>query len=568
MMERIATIVPRALTALFLAVALSLPNYSAAFEAWRNQDDYLSSLYDQYLSEFGAQEAHAILPALAVPAGLAAAGVTTEMLAAASAAIFTAVAGVSLVASWDDLSIQEKSEWDGNKDVWTWAQNAGALGLAGYLVGGGQDDNGNQKPPEFKGDGGKKMEALLLALCTGSGVVVLKDLADAAGYLIDFVTSPAGEDENGFPTGLGVVVNPGQSADFHGYSIPVKLVSGSLSGGYSGIDSNNRGVTVFPYVQAYVNGYLCCFSWEGSVVSLAYQFASSSESDIRYSTLSLVQPPLSTRKPYVWSDSEGKWLSIYSSKYKDSNISLPSSDIYSALAYLLLEGSLTGEVYINSNNDFQIRESGGLILLAWDAETTTWTVGSGSLHQDEASVSHPSANIPSPISDMLQQVAQAGVGTEAAQQVVNNYVTNNIANSEKVVTVPSSLDDTADYDKVVRDPEPDPGGDPDPDPGSDETTAQKAEKLAKLPVQQLFPFCLIYDIQLLVEHVAGGSAAYSDGSLLFEFDVGFGYFDSPLVIDLTDYKDMRGAFHMAFDVMLAVGLLYFSISLFLKARSD
>ena len=228
-------------------------------------------------------------------------------------------------------------------------------------------------------------------------------------------------------------------------------------------------------------------------------------------------------------------------------------------------------VRIRDYSDDEVFGGKGLIIPLYDSSTGEFNPALGSL-TDVSNVSNSAANVPDAVSDVLRDVAQAGVGTEAAQQIVNNYVTNNIANSEKVVTVPSDLADTGDYDKVVTDPapSPDPGPDPDPDPdpGGDETTAQKAEKLAKLPVQQLFPFCLIYDIQLLVEHVAGGSAAYSDGSLLFEFDVGFGYFDSPLVIDLTDYKDMRGAFHMAFDVMLVVGLLYFSISLFLKARSD
>lgn len=200
---------------------------------------------------------------------------------------------------------------------------------------------------------------------------------------------------------------------------------------------------------------------------------------------------------------------------------------------------------------------------------------------------------------MLEDYARTGAGTPEAEQIVNTYVLNYISNSTKVVTLPPTLQDTADYEKVVvdgspapkPDPDPDPTPTPDPDPtptpdpdptptpdpdpspdpgvpGDGETTAQKIEKFLKLPVQQLFPFCLVYDIQLLVEHVAGGSAAYADGSLLFEFDVGFGYFDSPLVIDLSGYEDMRGAFHMAFDVLLVAGLLYFSISLFLKARSD
>ncbi|QOS69871.1 hypothetical protein GS424_008560 [Eggerthella guodeyinii] len=538
MKERITTIVPRALTALFLAVALSLPNYSAAFEAWHDQDDYLSSLYDQYLSEFGAQEAHAILPALALPAALTAAGVTTETAAAAFAAICTAVAGVSLVQAWDDLSLKDKQTYGSqtgylqallfggaiSQGLWTWDQNGG-------------------EPPEPNGDGGNKLNAAIIALCTGAGVVAVKDLADAAGYLIDFLTNPAGEDENGLLTGLGI----GSGKKIKGLDVDIPSISllsnNVLSNGYKFGSQYN----MFQVGYTSDNRLLLSNVFSGQVFFILFQ-----NTDGR---LFLVPRPFSWSKgtdgnyslKYQTVDPSGSYEYRY---FNPADVDTSLCAVYPVFPSVIslidnTDSGKGGEIYSNG---------------VWDDSLI-----------DSSNSGFLSSNAPIASSDMLGGVAQAGVGSEAAQQIVNSYVTNNIANSEKVVTVPSSLEDTADYDKVVRDPEPDPdpGGDPDPDPGGDETTAQKAEKLAKLPVQQLFPFCLIYDIQLLVEHVAGGGVAtMADDSLVFEFDVGFGYFDAPLVIDLTDYRDMQGTFHMAFDVMLVVGLLYFSISLFLKARSD
>lgn len=523
---------------LFLAVALTLPNYAKAFETDRIESEALRALYETYLVDMGAQEAHAVLPVLAIPASLAAAGVTTETLAAASAAIFTAVAGVSLVAAWEDLLPTDKANW-GSKENYIGAQLLGTGILQGWLEP-GQPSGGSEQPPEFKGDKGEKVKQALLKLAgAGVGTIALAELAFMAKDLIDFVTAPFGEDGNGYPTGLG-------------YGAPLYSINGNLG-------TINLVVT---------DGVTLPDS------SIPYKY---------HSSLTFYLPDygvwtfLGNLSPNggvgLHADDKGIWLKQFgrfSECYDPGGDRLYDYMVVTGNPYIYITDVST--LYVTPNTSIFIYGGGcfgefNRTYQIWDG--ASWNTDFGTV-MDTA---YDSSNIPGYLDGFLQQVVQAGVGTESSQQIVNNYVTNNITNSEKVVTVPSSIEDTADYDKVVTDPAPGPGPNPDPDPdnpgGDGETVREKAEKFLKLPVEQLFPFCLVYDIRLLIEHVAGsGVAVMADDSLVFEFDLGFGYFDCPLVIDLTDYRDMQGSFHMFFDVMLVVGLLYFSISLFLKARSE
>lgn len=497
------------LLALLFSAAVSLPNYAKVAQLDRLQAGGIADLYNDYLADFGAQEAHAILPALALPAALAAAGVTSEMAAAAIAAIVTAVAATSLHDVWDKMPPSEKMGWTSETE---WALTTGWL-ASGMTF----DPKDPEQPPEPTGSSGNALIAAILALTTGAGVVGVRDLADCAADFIKFAINPASVDADGLSTGLGTI---------------------SLTAATSYKD------VVLPLVSAYdysvVNG-ISLPALPGYVPVYSIRYYSPTSFTVCYFRQDSILFPISANS---------------------SSTSLQTQVSTTLSAYWVYDDGRLPKLVVDKKSlePGQYHTNGGAITYfdssVWLNRTSVQEI----LNQVQ--------NAPTNTSTMYDDIAKAGVGTPAADQIINNYVTNNIANSDKVVNMPSDIAGANDYDKVVTDPgtTPDPGPDPDPDnPGKDPNVTVK--DFLDLPIQLLFPFCLVYDIQLLIEHVAGGAVAMDD-SLVFEFDLGFGYFDAPLVIDLTEYQDMQGAFHMAFNVMLVVGLLYFSISLFLKARSD
>lgn len=520
--------------ALFLAVAVSLPNYAAAFDSERIQSEELRMLYDRFLGDFGAQDAYAFAPAVALPAAIAAAGITPEMAGAACLAIFTAVTAVSVSDVWDKMPTDQKARYDGS---------LANFGLAMGMVSGNYtfDPDDPSQPPEPNGNGGNKMNAAIIALCTGAGFVALKDLADAAGHLIGFVSNPWGEDANGLPTGLGIVSKAG-IVEWSDRKIPLIYTDA-----FPLYDSWLSYKSTLWDVKFGSDKWLLAFEYSDRSMVIGTGYSKSSSSVKNY--FGTKDPMISFVFPSLGS------TAVLSTNFSASSFSF--SGVWSASTGNKIYGNLSipNAIYVNSSIEPAFTISNADVANVYDL-----------LYQ--------AANAPTAVSDLMQQIAAAGVGTEAANTAVANYVTNNIDNSTKVVTVPASESELSDYDKVVVDPSPapDPTPDPDPDPSPDpsgESAADKAKRFLDLPVQQLFPFCLVYDIQLLVQHVAGGGAASrAADSLVFEFDLGFGYFDAPFVIDLTEYRDMQDTFHLAFDVLLVMGLLYFSISLFLKARSD
>lgn len=173
--------------------------------------------------------------------------------------------------------------------------------------------------------------------------------------------------------------------------------------------------------------------------------------------------------------------------------------------------------------------------------------------------------------------------------IMNKYVTNYVTNSDKYIVNPGNgsnnyNDYVVDKSKVTEDatdpdsatqqsPFPSSDGDGKPDgsvkpdvdpsvPGKDDDK-DKDKDFSKLPWDQLFPFCLVRDIRLLIVQVSG----HSDG-LRYEMNLSFGEFSAPLVVDLSDWEAIQQPLHVAFDVALVSGLLWLSISLFLGARSN
>lgn len=550
-----------------------------------------------FSSFFNVRKAHAFPPAIAAAGGAAALaaelGITTETLIAGLVAVTAAGTGVYLLESsdyatsavalndnqwgrlwdgsdlssgytdnwdteyqkwklgngksWEDLSDAEKANWD-SPAQYDQSQMLGYLAGVGLLTevsGGGGYEPSEQPDPDQDPDGAERWQKArnVLTVLGAGGAVALNDavgwLGETTGRTIKDLLF--GKGDNGFGLDYSSSYYIGDDRD---HKVIMQIWSGSYEHRFNASSSTVINTNNWIY-GSYSNGRTLLSSFDTPYNFNMTRYDNGWKSSNYANT-------------YIFNVSNGVTYSGVGSEYAQTY----SGSNY----YFFLNAAYSGTYNFPNNASYS------------DGTPSNMTLGD------------------------VQYGQMNGTPDELAESVVNNNVWNNYINNKtvdapegqkKAVVVPdfANVDEYPDFleDTNVSDitpipgdapvPAPNPNPDPDnpnPNPGGDsnfdEDLETRIQRLLSQPFNQLFPFCLIGDLNRLVDLLSGGVRGNSsqlqtqsivNGTQYLELDTsGFGVDGLENIhVDLVPLHDfaltVRGIFTALFITGLIVGTFRF-----------